>query len=86
MTTTIIAESLLPRPKLDCDGGYDVAMKGASVVVHDGGGEGKKEVAADVVGSRRSSTARRWSVTVFRGAAVNGHGLEVEEKRMSVRS
>ena len=33
MTTTIIADSLLPRPKLDCDGGYDVAVKGASAVV-----------------------------------------------------
>ena len=30
---TITADSLLPRPKLDCDRGYDVAMKGASVVV-----------------------------------------------------
>jgi hypothetical protein len=25
-------DSLLPRPKLDCDGGYDAAIKGASVV------------------------------------------------------
>ena len=30
---TITADSLLPRPKLDCDRGYDVAMKGPSVVV-----------------------------------------------------
>ena len=30
---TITVESLLPRPKLDYDVGYDVAMKGASVVV-----------------------------------------------------
>jgi len=30
---TITANSLLPRPKCDCDGGYDVAMKGLSVVV-----------------------------------------------------
>ena len=29
----ITADSLPPRPKLDCDGGYDVAVKGASVVV-----------------------------------------------------
>ena len=28
------ADSLLPRPKLDYDGGYNVAVKGASVVVH----------------------------------------------------
>ena len=33
MATTITANSLLPRPKLDCDRGYDVAVKGASVVV-----------------------------------------------------
>jgi hypothetical protein len=33
MTMTITADSLLLRPKLDCDGGYDVAVKGASVVV-----------------------------------------------------
>ena len=31
---TITANSLLPRPKYGCDGGYDVAMKGLSVVVH----------------------------------------------------
>jgi hypothetical protein len=31
MTTTL--DSLLPRPKLDYDGGYDVAVKGLSVVV-----------------------------------------------------
>ena len=30
---TITANSLLPRPKCSCDGGYDVAMKGLSVVV-----------------------------------------------------
>ena len=30
---TITIESLLPRPKLDCDVGYDAAVKGASVVV-----------------------------------------------------
>ena len=29
----ITADSLLPRPKLDCDGGYDVGVKGPSVVV-----------------------------------------------------
>ena len=33
MTTTIIVDSLLPRPKLNYDGGYDVAVKGVSVVV-----------------------------------------------------
>ena len=33
MTMTITVESLLPRPKLDYDGGYDVAVKGTSVVV-----------------------------------------------------
>ena len=30
---TITVDSLLPMPKLDCDVGYDVAVKGASVVV-----------------------------------------------------
>ena len=30
---TITADSLLPRPKLDYDVGYDAAVKGASVVV-----------------------------------------------------
>jgi hypothetical protein len=30
---TITADILLPRPKSDCDRGYDVAVKGASVVV-----------------------------------------------------
>jgi hypothetical protein len=30
---TITVDSLLPRPKLDCDVGYDAAVKGASVVV-----------------------------------------------------
>ena len=32
--TTITVDSLLPRPKLDCDVGYDVAVKCASVVVY----------------------------------------------------
>ena len=31
---TITADSLLPRPKLDCGVGYDAATKGASVVVN----------------------------------------------------
>ena len=35
MAMTITADSLLPRPKSDCNGGYDMAVKGASVVVHD---------------------------------------------------
>ena len=30
---TIVVDSLLPRPKLDCDVGYDAAVKGVSVVV-----------------------------------------------------
>ena len=30
---TITVDSLLPRPKVDCDVGYDVAVKDASVVV-----------------------------------------------------
>ena len=30
---TITIDSLLLRPKLDCDMGYDTAVKGASVVV-----------------------------------------------------
>jgi hypothetical protein len=30
---TITVDNLLPKPKLDCDVGYDVAVKGASVVV-----------------------------------------------------
>jgi hypothetical protein len=30
---TITVDSLPPKPKLDCDGGYDVARKGPSVVV-----------------------------------------------------
>ena len=45
---TITVDILLPRPKLDCEVGYDVAEKGASVVMdvrphplwdggHDGG-------------------------------------------------
>jgi hypothetical protein len=33
MTVTITTDNLLLRPKLDYDGGYDVAIKGASVVV-----------------------------------------------------
>jgi hypothetical protein len=33
MAMSITADSLLPRPKLDCDVGYDEAMKGASVVL-----------------------------------------------------
>ena len=33
MTTTITVDSLLPRPKLDYDGVYDVAVKDASAVV-----------------------------------------------------
>jgi hypothetical protein len=32
---TITIDILLPRLKLDCNVGYDVAVKGASVVVHD---------------------------------------------------
>ena len=32
-STTITVDSLLPRPKLDCDVGYDVAVKDVSVVV-----------------------------------------------------
>jgi hypothetical protein len=36
MAMSITAHSLPPRPKLNCDVGYDAAMKGASVVVaHD---------------------------------------------------
>ena len=30
---TITVDSLLPRLKLDCDVGYDMTVKGASVVV-----------------------------------------------------
>jgi hypothetical protein len=30
---TITVDSLPPTPKLDCNGGYDVAVKGPSVVV-----------------------------------------------------
>ena len=33
MAMSITAHSLLARPKLDCDVGYDAAVKGASVVV-----------------------------------------------------
>jgi hypothetical protein len=33
---TITVDSLLSRLKLDCDVGYDVAVKGASVVVWQG--------------------------------------------------
>jgi hypothetical protein len=32
--TTITVDSLLPRLKLDCDVGYDAAVKGMSVVVN----------------------------------------------------
>jgi hypothetical protein len=31
---TITVDSLLPRLKLDCDVGYDAAVRGASVVVY----------------------------------------------------
>ena len=34
MAMTITIDSLLPRPKYGCDGGYDVAVKGLSIVVH----------------------------------------------------
>ena len=34
MAMTITVDSLLSRPKLDCDGGYDAAVKGLSIVVH----------------------------------------------------
>jgi hypothetical protein len=34
MAMSITAHSLLPRPKLDCDVGYDMVVKGASVVVN----------------------------------------------------
>ena len=33
MAMSITADSLLPRPKLDYDVGYDAAVKGASIVV-----------------------------------------------------
>ena len=33
MAMSITADSLLPRPKLDCDVGYDAVVKGASVAV-----------------------------------------------------
>ena len=33
MAMSITMDSLLPRPKLDCDAGYDAAVKGTSVVV-----------------------------------------------------
>jgi hypothetical protein len=33
LAMTITIASLLPRQKLDCDGCYDVAIKGSSVVV-----------------------------------------------------
>ena len=33
MAMTITTDSLLSKPKSDCDRGYDVAVKGASVVV-----------------------------------------------------
>ena len=32
---TITIDSLLPRPKLDCDVSYDAVVKGGSVVVID---------------------------------------------------
>jgi len=32
MAMTITTDKLLSRPKLDCDGGYNTTMKGASVV------------------------------------------------------
>ena len=35
MAMSITADSLLARPKLDCNVGYDAAVKGASVVVND---------------------------------------------------
>jgi hypothetical protein len=35
MAMTITADSLMPRPKLNCDRDYDVAVKGVSVVVVD---------------------------------------------------
>ena len=38
---TITVDSLLSRPKLDCDVGYDVTVKGVSVVV-----EGRREAKA----------------------------------------
>ena len=34
MAMTITADSLLPRPKSDYNRGYDMAVKGASVVVN----------------------------------------------------
>ena len=45
----ITADSLLLRPKLDCDEGYDVAVKGPSVIVHGGniGLRGDKAVRHD---------------------------------------
>jgi hypothetical protein len=33
MAMSITADSLLPRPKLDCNVGYNAAVKGVSVVV-----------------------------------------------------
>ena len=33
MAMTITTDRLLPRPKSNCDRGYDVVVKGASVVV-----------------------------------------------------
>jgi len=33
----ITVDSLPSRPKLDCDVGYDAAVKGVSVVVNEGG-------------------------------------------------
>ena len=33
MAMTLTVDSLLPRLKLDCDGGYDMVVKGLSVVL-----------------------------------------------------
>ena len=35
MAMSITTDNLLPRPKLNCDVGYDAAVKGASIVVYD---------------------------------------------------
>jgi hypothetical protein len=48
---TITIDSLLPRPKLDCDVGYDVAVKGASVVVSVQGVPSTQEEVADNSGT-----------------------------------
>jgi hypothetical protein len=61
---TITADSLLPRPKLDYDVGYDAAIKGASVVVscpmHDpiGGVVDRATPKGQRSGSPRASMAR----------------------------